>query len=210
MSSVQAAVKRVADIIISFVTLVVLSPLLLLVALAVRFTSPGPAFFRQRRLGKDGVPFTLCKFRSMFVDVPDIRNPDGSTYNAQDDPRVTPVGRFLRRTSLDELPQLINVLKGDMSLVGPRPDQVDQLHYYAEEEKRKLLVKPGITGRAQINGRNNIPWERRKRLDLEYVERQSLWLDLRILLRTIPYVLAQRDVSVERALDVKHALDTAQ
>jgi len=210
MSSVQAAVKRVVDIIISFVTLVVLSPLLLLVALAVRFTSPGPAFFRQRRLGKDGVPFTLCKFRSMFVDVPDIRNPDGSAYNAQDDPRVTPVGRFLRKTSLDELPQLINVLKGDMSLVGPRPDQVDQLQYYAEEEKRKLLVKPGITGLAQINGRNSIPWERRKRLDLEYVERQSLWLDLRILLRTIPYVLAQRDVSVEQALDVKHVLDTAQ
>lgn len=210
MTPAQAAVKRIMDVIISLVALVVLSPLLLLVALAVRLTSSGPALFHQERLGRNGVPFTLHKFRSMFNNAPDIRNPDGSTYSAQDDPRVTPVGRFLRKTSLDELPQLINVLEGNMSLVGPRPDQVDQLSYYTQEEKRKLQVKPGITGLAQISGRNSIPWEQRKRLDLEYVERQSLWLDVRILLRTIPYVLVRRDVFVEEDLNVKQSLDMVQ
>ncbi len=201
MTLVESSIKRTVDILVSVVSLIMLSPLLLLIALAVRHTSPGPALFCQQRLGRDGVPFTLYKFRSMFVNAPDIRNPDGSTFNAEDDPRVTSLGRFLRKTSLDELPQLINVLKGDMSLVGPRPDQVDQLQYYNAEEKRKLRVKPGITGLAQTNGRNNIPWEQRKRLDLEYVEHQSLQLDLRILLLTIPYVLAGRDVFAERGSD---------
>jgi undecaprenyl phosphate N,N'-diacetylbacillosamine 1-phosphate transferase len=201
MSLIQAAVKRAIDVVVSFVALAVLSPLLLLIALAVRLTSPGPALFRQRRLGKDGVPFTLYKFRSMFVNSPDIRNPDGSTFNAKDDPRVTPLGRFLRKTSLDELPQLINVLKGDMSLVGPRPDQVDQYQYYSAEEKRKLLVKPGITGLAAVKVRNTATWAQRKQLDIEYVERQSLWLDLVILVRTIGVVLQQKGIFVTSADD---------
>jgi lipopolysaccharide/colanic/teichoic acid biosynthesis glycosyltransferase len=111
--------------------------------------------------------------------------------------RVTRVGRFLRKTSLDELPQLFNVLRGDMSLVGPRPDQVDQLRCYTLTEKRKLLVKPGLTGLAQISGRNNISWQRRKALDVEYVDRQSFWLDLSILARTIPYVLLRRDINTD-------------
>jgi lipopolysaccharide/colanic/teichoic acid biosynthesis glycosyltransferase len=124
-----------------------------------------------------------------------IWNPDGSAYTGDDDPRVTRVGRLLRGASLDELPQLFNVLRGDMSLVGPRPDQAGQLRFYSKTEKRKLLVKPGITGLAQISGRNNIPWQRRKALDVEYVDRQSFWLDLSILLKTIPYVLLRKEVN---------------
>jgi lipopolysaccharide/colanic/teichoic acid biosynthesis glycosyltransferase len=135
------------------------------------------------------------KFRSMYENAPDLYNPDGSAWAGGNDPRVTRVGRFLRRTSLDELPQLVNVFRGDMSLVGPRPDQVDQIRFYTETEKRKLNVRPGITGLAQVSGRNNISWERRKALDVEYVDRQSFWLDLSIFARTIPYVLFRKDVN---------------
>lgn len=187
-------VKRLLDLLASGLALALLSPLLAGIALLVRLTSPGPAIFRQARLGRGGVPFTLYKFRSMRLDAPDLRNPDGSAYSAEDDPRLTRVGRFLRRTSLDELPQLINVFLGQMSLVGPRPDQVDQARFYTPEERRKLLVKPGLTGLAQISGRNKISWEQRKRLDVAYVENQSLWLDLKILARTVPYVLLSRDL----------------
>ncbi|MGO9239988.1 MAG: sugar transferase [Bryobacteraceae bacterium] len=185
---------RIRDLLIASALLLLLSPLLLACALAVRRSSPGPVLFRQRRLGLHGRPFWLLKFRSMMHNAPEVRNPDGSAYSGAGDPRVTPVGRFLRQTSLDELPQLLNVLRGEMSLVGPRPDQVDQLRFYTQDEKRKLRVKPGITGLAQISGRNNIPWARRKALDLEYVERQSSWLDWGILIRTLPRVLWRRDV----------------
>jgi len=185
---------RIRDLLIASALLLLLSPLLLACALAVRRSSPGPVLFRQRRLGLHGRPFWLLKFRSMIHNAPEVRNPDGSAYSGAGDPRVTPVGRFLRQTSLDELPQLLNVLRGEMSLVGPRPDQVDQLRFYTEDEKRKLRVKPGMTGLAQISGRNNIPWARRKALDLEYVERHSFWLDWGILLRTLPHVLLRRDL----------------
>jgi lipopolysaccharide/colanic/teichoic acid biosynthesis glycosyltransferase len=186
---------RARDLLIGSVALAVVSPLMLVCALAVRRSSPGPVFFRQQRLGLHGRPFHLLKFRSMVHNAPDLRNPDGSAYTGEDDPRVTRVGRFFRKTSLDELPQLCNVLRGDMSLVGPRPDQVDQIRFYTGTEKRKLNVKPGITGLAQISGRNNISWDRRKALDVQYVDRQSFWLDLTILAKTIPYVLLKRDVN---------------
>jgi len=186
--------KRTLDLIVSSMALILLSPLYLLIAITIRLTSGAPVLFRQPRLGKGGVPFDIYKFRTMQVDAPDIRNPDGSAFTTSDDPRVIGVGRFLRKTSLDELPQLFNVFKGDMSLVGPRPDQVDQLVYYTGEEKQKLKVKPGITGLAQINGRNDISWEQRKQFDLQYVQDQSLQLDMLILLKTIPYVLSGRGV----------------
>ena len=186
--------KRCIDMLGAGVAIVVLLPLLAAVALAVKLTSPGPVFFRQRRLGRLGEPFLVLKFRSMSENSPDVRNADGSAFSANDDPRVTGLGKFLRKTSLDELPQLFNVLIGDMSLVGPRPDQVDQLLYYDEHEKRKLLVRPGITGLAQISGRNDIPWKMRKALDVRYVDENSLWLDLEILLRTIPYVLMRKGI----------------
>lgn len=194
MSPVQAAIKRTIDVIVSFVALLFLSPLLLFIAFTVRLTSPGPALFSQQRLGKAGIPFLLYKFRSMFVNAPDIRNLDGSTYNAEDDTRVTKFGRFLRKTSLDELPQLINILKGGMSLVGPRPDLVSQLQYYAPEDRQKLQVKPGVTGPAQISGRNSILWEHRRKMDAQYVENYSLRQDCQIMVKTIPYVFLRKGI----------------
>ena len=186
--------KRGMDLCGSSLLLLVLIPVLLVCAALVRCSSPGPVLFRQRRLGLKGTPFTLLKFRTMHAGAPDVRYADGSAYSSARDPRVSSLGRFLRRTSLDELPQLLNILRGDMSLVGPRPDQEDQLRYYTAGEKRKLEAKPGLTGLAQIQGRNRISWQQRKQLDLVYVERQSLLLDLSILFRTIPYVFSQRDL----------------
>ncbi len=186
---------RIVDFLIATAALIVFAPLMAGIALAIRLTSAGPALFRQPRLGRGGRPFRIVKFRTMLHNAPPLRNPDGSAYTGADDPRVTAVGRFLRATSLDELPQLINVLCGDMSIVGPRPDLVDQLRYYSEQERRKLAVRPGLTGLAQISGRNGIPWARRKQLDLEYVDRRSARLDLSIVLLTIPYVLRRRGVN---------------
>ena len=201
MTGSQAVGKRTIDVTVSCVALAILSPLLMFIALAVRLSSPGPVLFRQQRLGKNAKSFALYKFRTMYINAPDIRLADGTTYNAEDDRRVTHVGRFLRRTSLDELPQLINVLKGDMSLVGPRPDQVDQLQYYSNEEMRKLLVKPGITGLAAVEVRNSAAWAERKRLDIEYVDRQSLQLDFIILIRTIGVVLQRKGVYIASSSD---------
>lgn len=185
---------RIFDFLISAAALLVLSPVMIACAIAVRISSAGPVLFRQARLGRGGKPFQFLKFRSMYVNAPDLRNADGSAVCGSGDPRVTPVGRFLRETSLDELPQLINVLRGDMALVGPRPDQVDQIRFYTETEKRKLEVKPGITGLAQISGRNEITWEQRKALDVEYVARRGFTFDVALLLRTIPYVLARKGI----------------
>ncbi len=191
----KRGIKRAMDIGVSLLLLVLLSPLLILTGLMVRLTSPGPVLFRQKRLGRNGKVFAICKFRTMRVDAPDIRNADGSAFSSENDPRVTPVGKWLRKTSLDELPQFLNVLGGSMSLVGPRPDQADQLAYYTEAEKLRLAVKPGITGLAQISGRNTLSWEARKQLDITYVQQWSLRSDLVILARTLPYVLLQHGVN---------------
>lgn len=201
MKTWQAKTKRTSDLVIAGMALVVLSPLLLFIAIVIRVTSPGAILFRQARLGREARPFILYKFRTMIENAPDIRNADGSTFNAALDPRVTSFGRWLRSASLDELPQLFNVLSGSMSLVGPRPDQIDQAAFYTEAEWRRTFVKPGVTGFAQINGRNSVNWVTRKKMDLEYVANQSLRLDLTILLQTIPYVLHRRGVFVSEALE---------
>lgn len=192
---IQQVAKRAVDVAASAVALIILSPVLALVAAAIRLTSPGPVLFRQRRLGWNGVPFEIFKFRTMVANAAQLRNADGSAFSGERDPRVTPIGKLLRASSLDELPQLVNVLRGEMSLVGPRPDQVDQLRYYREGEFRKLAARPGITGLAQIRGRNRISWEARKQLDVEYIERWSFGLDCRLLAETVPYVLLGRDVN---------------
>lgn len=187
--------KRVFDITGSLVALIVLSPLLAVIALAVRVSSPGPVVYRQTRLGQGGTHFTCFKFRTMVVHAdrvdPRTLAPQGfeaRLFKLPRDPRVTPIGRFLRRFSLDELPQFLNVLRGEMSLVGPRPPLEREVARYEEHEHRRLLVKPGLTGLWQISGRSNLSWEDTVRLDLYYVENWSLTLDLLILARTVAVV----------------------
>jgi undecaprenyl phosphate N,N'-diacetylbacillosamine 1-phosphate transferase len=191
----QRVAKRTLDLVLGGVMLVVASPLLLLIPLAIRLSSPGPSLFRQRRVGQDGRLFTCYKFRTMYVDAPDMWNADGSAVTSGDDPRVTAIGRFLRKSSLDELPQLINVMKGEMSLVGPRPELPSALDRYTERQRTRLVMPPGITGLAAIHGRNDLPWNARLELDLEYVARYSLRLDLYILLCTVLIVLRATGVN---------------
>lgn len=173
--------KRAFDLSASAVLLVLASPLLALSALAIVVESPGSPLFRQRRVGKDGREFDLIKLRTM---VPNAERIGAGLAVDEDDPRILKTGRLLRRFSVDELPNLINVLKGDMSIVGPRPTVISQVEQYDERQRRRLAVKPGITGWAQINGRASLPWSERIELDLWYVEHRTLWLDMRILART--------------------------
>jgi lipopolysaccharide/colanic/teichoic acid biosynthesis glycosyltransferase len=174
-------VNRVLDGALAAALLVVTSPVLGLAALAIRLESRGPVFYRQLRVGKDGEQFELWKLRTM---VPGAETMGAGIYVLEGDPRITRVGRLLRRFSLDELPNLVNVLKGDMAIVGPRPTVQEQVDRYTDRQRRRLEVKPGITGWAQINGRTSLPWPERIELDVWYVEHRSLRLDLRILART--------------------------
>jgi lipopolysaccharide/colanic/teichoic acid biosynthesis glycosyltransferase len=178
--------------------LVLVSPVFLLCLLAVCVESGSPVFFKQTRLGLNGKLFKMLKFRSMFVNSVDLRNADGSTYNGLNDPRVTRVGSWLRKFSLDELPQLINVIRGDMSIVGPRPDVPDAINKYRDEDHVRLSVMPGMTGWAQIHGRNSLSWERRRDLDGEYVRSHTLWMDMCIIFQTFPIVLLGRGIYVEK------------
>lgn len=200
-------VKEAMDRLGAGICLVVLSPVLLLLLLLVMLADGRPALFSQERLGKGGRTFRMYKLRTMTVgsDSSFALNPDGSLRTSEDDPRITRLGRVLRRYSLDELPQLINVLKGDMSFVGPRPDLPFHAQLYTQEERRKLDLKPGITGLAQVCGRNSLPWKERLRLDVEYVNRASLWLDLSIVARTLAKVLASEGIYAEPAKSIKTA-----
>jgi undecaprenyl phosphate N,N'-diacetylbacillosamine 1-phosphate transferase len=182
MQSSSRLVKEMIDQSLGWMVLIILSPLVWLIGGLIRFESPGPAFFRQERIGKDGRPFVAYKFRSMVDHAASM----GLGHNvAAHDPRITRMGRFLRNTSLDEVPQVFNVLQGEMSLVGPRPTLPYQVAAYDDFQRRRLLVKPGITGWAQVNGRNAIPWEERIKLDVWYVDNWSLTLDLSIMGRTL-------------------------
>ena len=207
--SLSSGLKRLLDIGGSLFAIVLLSPLFLIVSVLIKLASPGPVFFKQRRLGKFARQFTFLKFRSMYVDNdPEIhrcyaraliRQPEqrnvvagfSSVYKMTNDPRVTPVGRFLRKTSLDELPQFINVLKGDMSLVGPRPPIPYEFETYDTWHRRRVLeAKPGITGLWQVLGRSRTTFDEMVRLDLQYIRDQSFWLDLKILVKTPAAVLS--------------------
>ncbi len=181
--------KRLFDIIISASLLILTSPLILLLTILIPLTSKGRPFFKQKRVGKWGKIFTIYKFRTMKENSPKVRNIDGSSYYSLVDERITILGSFLRQWGLDELPQLFNVLKGDMSIVGPRPDEPDQVELYEIKEFRRLLVKPGITGLAQVCGRNSLSWKKRKEKDIEYVKKVSLFFDLDILLKTLGIIL---------------------
>ena len=179
-------IRRAIDILVSALLLVLTAPVLLAAVLAIRLTSRGPAVFRQRRSGLHGVQFDMLKLRTMVDGAEHIGA--GLAVN-HDDPRITRVGALLRRTSLDELPNLVNVLRGEMSLIGPRPTIPIQVAQYSERQRGRLAIRPGITGWAQINGRTSLPWSQRIELDLYYVEHRSLSLDLRILWRTLGIVL---------------------
>jgi lipopolysaccharide/colanic/teichoic acid biosynthesis glycosyltransferase len=187
--------KRVLDLVLALGGLVLLAPLLALVALAIKLTSRGPVFYVQERIGRDGVPFPFIKFRTMVVGA---ETQGAGILCLKDDPRVTRVGRLLRRFSLDEVPQLFNVLRGEMSVIGPRPGLAYQVEAYTPAQRRRLTVLPGITGWAQVNGRNAIAWDRRIVRDLEYVDRLSLGLDLRILVRTVRAVFERDSLIAER------------
>jgi exopolysaccharide biosynthesis polyprenyl glycosylphosphotransferase len=190
--------KRAIDLLGAMVALVVLSPLMLLIALMVKLESRGPVFYRSSRIGKNGRSFTFLKFRSM-VDGADrhrkqlthLNEVDGPVFKISRDPRVTRIGRLLRISSIDEIPQFLNVLNGDMSLVGPRPPIPEEVEQYEPWQLRRLDVKPGITCLWQISGRSTLSFREWMRLDLEYIKHRSFWLDLRILLRTIPAVLSR-------------------
>jgi lipopolysaccharide/colanic/teichoic acid biosynthesis glycosyltransferase len=178
--------SRVLDIVLAAIGVVLAAPLLLIAAIAIKLDSRGPVIYRQRRVGKNGQQFEVYKLRTMRLGA----DPVGvGTPVLEHDPRVTRVGRLLRRLSLDEIPNLVNVLRGELAIVGPRPTLAAQVELYTERQRRRLEVKPGITGWAQVNGRAGIPWEDRIELDVWYVENRSLGLDLRILARTARLLL---------------------
>ncbi len=195
----QFALKRAMDLLLGLIIVILLAPIMALLAILIKLDSPGPVLFAQKRIGKDGEPFTAFKFRSMVVEAEALRpqlaalnEADGPLFKIKDDPRVTHVGRYLRRFSLDELPQIFNVLRGNMSLVGPRPALPDEVAAYEPWHRKRLEVTPGITGLWQISGRSDLSFDEMMLLDIYYVENWSPLLDISIMLRTIPKVLMGR------------------
>jgi len=196
LKGLNAVIKRTTDIVLSGAGLVLILPVLLFFAALVKLTSPGPVFIGQKRIGLDENPFYMFKFRSMIKDadklfpkLEPLSEVDGHLFKMKDDPRITPLGKFMRRSSIDELPQLLNVFFGQMSLVGPRPPLPREVVKYNAWHKKRLRVRPGITGPWQVSGRSHLPFEDMVRLDIYYIENWSLWMDFKILLRTIPVVL---------------------
>ncbi len=191
-------IKSFLDVLLALILLIVLSPVFIVTALIIYFTDPGPVFYIAPRVGLDGEPFGFIKFRSMFVNADRMKDEliaqnestDGVIFKMKNDPRVTKIGRLIRRFSIDELPQLINVLKGDMSLVGPRPPLPREVKEYTLEDRKRLHVKPGITCLWQIKGRSEIPFQQQVQLDMQYISSQSVWKDIIILLKTIPAVIS--------------------
>ncbi|MBW7988975.1 MAG: sugar transferase [Planctomycetes bacterium] len=182
--------KRVLDILIAITAMIILSPVLVAIWIAIKLSSKGPVIFMQERAGKNSKPFVFYKFRTMKPDV----EPFGPSPKSGQDPRLTKVGKFLREYSLDELPQLFNILKGDMSIVGPRPLYISQIPEWNERQKKRLLVKPGLTGLAQIEGRAELTREEKLEFDVKYVESASLLTDIRIILATVAYVFKRKSI----------------
>lgn len=190
--SIQFAIKRLMDIIFSLIGIIILSPIFLILTIWIKLDSKGPAVFKQVRVGKNGKSFTIYKFRTMVISAEtkkeleiDPSNMDNFVFQSRSDNRVTKAGAFLRKTSLDEIPQLFNVLFGHMSLIGPRPEIPDVVKYYPENYYQRLLVLPGITGLAQVNGRGEIELGKTIYYDLTYIKNFSLWLDIKILFQTV-------------------------
>lgn len=186
--------KRVLDIFIALAAMVILSPVLVAIGIIIRLSSKGPVVFKQQRAGKNGRPFVFYKFRTMTLDV----DPFGPSPKSGEDRRLTKVGKFLREFSLDELPQLFNVLKGDMSIIGPRPLYLSQIPEWSERQKKRLLIKPGLTGLAQIQGRAELTREEKLELDVKYVENIGFLTDIRIMLATIIHVFRRKSIYEKR------------
>nr|WP_163192850.1 sugar transferase [Clostridium thermarum] len=185
-------VKRVIDLVLSIIGLVALSPLMILTVIAIKLDSKGPAIFSQDRVGKDGKLFKMYKFRSMVINAEELKDQlldknemSGPMFKMKDDPRITRVGKFIRKTSIDELPQLFNVIIGNMSLVGPRPNLPREVKEFSERHRQKLLAKPGITCYWQVMGRSSIGFEEWMELDLKYIRDRSIWLDIKLIFRTV-------------------------
>lgn len=190
----QLVVKRAIDIIACLVALPFVMLILIPVAVAIKIEDRGPLFYSSKRIGKGFKEFGMLKFRSMKVNAPDLRNDDGSTYNSKSDPRVTKIGHFLRETSLDEIPQVFNVLAGQMSIIGPRAGDVESKDTYEEDEKDKLLIRPGITGYTQAYYRNGLGVREKRLYDAWYAHSVSFWLDVKVFFRTIKTVLTHENV----------------
>lgn len=191
-------VKRFLDILISLLILPIILIVCVPISILIFSEDKGPIFYNGKRLGKNGKIFKMYKFRTMKVNAEDIRNNDGSTFNGEDDPRLTKIGKIIRKASLDELPQIFNVIKGDMSLIGPRPDLPEHIKLYTKKEKKKLNVLPGITGYNQAYYRNSITWKKRLKNDIYYVENLNFSLDVKIFFNTIITVLRKDGVYIEK------------
>ncbi|WP_214784549.1 sugar transferase [Exiguobacterium sp. s183] len=194
--------KRLSDVVISLLALPFWLLILIVFGPIIYFQDKGSIFYNAPRLGKNGKVFKMYKFRSMKLNAPDIRNSDGSTFNSEDDPRLTSIGKFIRKTSIDETPQLLNILKGDMSIVGPRPDLPEHYELYETNENRKLEVKPGVTGFNQAYFRNTIPWKERIQNDIYYVDHLSFLLDTKIVFITILSVVRRKNVFAVKSDDI--------
>jgi len=186
--------KRVFDLLLSIAVLPFWLIILIIVGPLIYFEDRGSIFYNSSRIGKDGKIFRMYKFRSMKMNAPDIRNNDGSTFNAEDDPRLTKIGKFIRKTSLDETPQIINVIKGDMSLIGPRPDLPSAMNKYDSFQIKRLLVRPGITGYSQAFFRNSIDMKDKYKNDIFYINNLSLILDAKILIKTITSIFSKKNI----------------
>lgn len=190
----QLGIKRLIDIVICLIALPFVLIILIPVAIAIKIEDQGPIFYYSGRIGVGFKEFGMLKFRSMKVNAPDLRNEDGSTFNSNVDPRVTKVGHFLRETSIDEIPQIFNILKGDMSIIGPRPGDVESKDTYDDEERDKLLIRPGITGYTQAYYRNNLGVREKRLYDAWYAHNVSLMLDIKIFFKTITTVLKRENI----------------
>lgn len=197
MKKMELLIKRFMDVLFAIISLFILSPLFMIIAILIKSTSKGPVFYKQKRYGKDLKIIYPLKFRSMVVGAENIGA--GYYFEGEDDPRITAIGKFIRKTSIDELPQLWNILKGDMSLIGPRPT-IDQIHSkFNNEQLGRYRMRPGITGWAQVNGRNNISWSKRAYFDNWYIEHYSILLDIKIFLMTILVVIKKSNINMEQS-----------
>lgn len=187
-------IKRAVDLIIALIAFPFWLIILMIIGPVIYFQDKGPIFYNAPRLGMNGKVFKMYKFRSMKINAPDIRNNDGSTFNAENDPRLTVIGKIIRKTSLDETPQLLNVIKGDMSIIGPRPDLPEHNKLYEGSEHRKLEIKPGVTGYNQAYFRNTVSWKERIQNDIYYIDNLSCWFDIKIFLKTVSSVLKREDI----------------